>query len=164
MPSVWSSSSIISSSLLARMLRKRVARSSSIAIWMTASSGLDTALGGDRLDVAPFEPRLPGLSATVSVSQRARNTAPDSSSCCACARHAGSRYAASRSSSVPLISPLNDGTVLNVNGSAIVIWNVSGRHVTCGHTSAPVGALLGVEVLHRGRERGALEREAARST
>ena len=32
---------------------------------------------------------------------------------------------------------MNDGTVLNVNGSASVIRKVSGRHVTCGHTSAP---------------------------
>ncbi len=36
------------------------------------------------------------------------------------------------------MSARNAGTVLNVNGSAIVIWKVSGRHVICGHTSTPV--------------------------
>ena len=35
------------------------------------------------------------------------------------------------------MSSWNDERMLNVNGSRRFIWNVSGRHDTCGHTSMP---------------------------
>ena len=35
------------------------------------------------------------------------------------------------------MSAANVGRMLSVNGSARFIWNTSGRHDTCGHTSTP---------------------------
>jgi len=42
-----------------------------------------------------------------------------------------------RASSGRSISSWNAARMLNVNGSRRFIWNVSGRHDTCGHTSMP---------------------------
>ena len=59
--------------------------------------------------------------------------------------------------------------MLNVNGSRRFIWNVSGRHDTCGHTSDALGARRGVRrhdllvprVALDGEQRGPRERAAA---
>ncbi len=77
-------------------------------------------------------------SATSSAPQLGRIIVFVSRSSNACARHAGSRYAASRASSGASISAANAGAMLNVNGSRRFIWNVSGRTEICGHTCPPL--------------------------
>ena len=66
------------------------------------------------------------------------------------------------------ISSANTGLVLRVNGSASVIENVSGRGVTCGHTSRALGPALAVAArralrwlpVGRREQRGVRERHA----
>jgi len=42
-----------------------------------------------------------------------------------------------RSSSEPDMSAPNSGFMLRMNGDAMVIANINGRGLTCGHTCAP---------------------------
>ena len=57
------------------------------------------------------------------------------------------------------ISSWNAGRMLNVNGSRRFIWNVSGRHDTCGHTSMPSARAVGVRRHDLLVPRVALDRE-----
>ena len=76
-------------------------------------------------------------SATAREDQFGGSTPRPFSSSHARARHAGSRYAAMRSSRSVSIRAAKIGRMLNVNGSFRFIWNTRGRHDTCGHTSMP---------------------------